>query len=279
MKTFILYLFLPLALVAGACDDANDYAYRADKDNIYFDFADSSRSLITFSFAYPPEVDAHTINVPVKISGDRVPRDRKFIVEMIPSLTTALPTTHHEPFAGEHIMAADSGTYRLPVTLYKSDPLLLDSTLVIAFRLVETGDFATSLPLKTTVISFSNRLEQPEWWDRWSSDMGAYSRNKHFLFISTSGTIDLNDPNTEGEKTIQSLNYIKNFKAALFDPVSWVQKHPGFAFEETVPGTMFEFYDREKPAKRVACILVNMGPSGNRYIFFDDDNAPTIIYM
>ncbi|MDR1414830.1 MAG: DUF4843 domain-containing protein [Odoribacteraceae bacterium] len=279
MKTNIPRLLAPLLLLAAACDDAGDYAYRAPKDNIYFNFADTAASRVTYSFAYPPEVDAYTVNLPVIISGQRVRRDRTFHLEIIPSLTTAAPTTHHAPLAAAYTIPADSGTFNLPVTLYRDDPMLLDSTFVIALRLVESPDFATNLPLTTAIISFSNRLEKPWWWDRWAGDMGAYSRNKHFLFLCSSGTVDLNDPSTDGEKTIQSLNYIKNFKAFLFDPVAWVAKHPDYAFVETVPATMFEFYDKTKPDKRVTAVLVNMGPSGNRYIFFDDDNAATIIYM
>jgi hypothetical protein len=276
----ILALYLCLALVAGACGE-EAYTYRSATDNIYFDFADTSKSRITFSFAYPPDVPSHAVRVPVRISGPRVPRDRIFRVEVIPELTTAMPGLHYEALAASYTMAADSGTFSLPVELFKSDPLLEDSTMVIAFRLVPTADFTTDLPLVSAVISFSNRLEKPAWWDinSWSDALGVYSRNKHFLFLATSGTIDLNDPSTDGEKTIQSLNHVQNFKAFMFDPPAWVARHPAYAFDETVPGAMFEFYEKANPDKKIACMLMNMGTMGTRYAFFDDNNSPSIFYI
>ncbi|MDR2414813.1 MAG: DUF4843 domain-containing protein [Odoribacteraceae bacterium] len=279
MKTnFSLLVVLSLLV---ACASEQQYRYNAVTDNIYFDFTDTSDSRLTCSFAYTPGVAGLTVAVPVKISGPRAPRARYFRVEPVAALTTAREGEHYGPVAGLHEMPADSGACILPVELYNSDPLLADTTLVVAFRLVPTGDFTTDFPLTSVMISFSNRLEKPAWWDfsSWSGEMGSYSRNKHYLFLISSGTIDLSDPATEGEKTIQSLNYIKNFKAFIFDPVSWVARHEEYAFVETVPGLMYEFYEKANPAKKIQCMIMNMGSMGTRYAFFDDNNAPTIFYI
>ena len=229
MKTHALLLLFPLL---AACGDEQHYLYRSATDNIYFDFKDTTSSHLTRSFAYTPGATTLTVEIPVKISGQRTPRQRQFRVEMIPGLTTAREGEHHAAIAGLHVLPADSGTCILPVELYNTDPLLADTTLVVAIRLVPTDDFTTALPLTTAVISFSNRLEKPVWWDysSWASSLGAYSRNKHYLFLVSSGTVDLSDPSTEGEKTIQSMNYISNFKAFVFDPVTWVSRHPDYAF-------------------------------------------------
>jgi hypothetical protein len=278
MKTYIYPLLLALL---AACADEQHYLYRSATDNIYFDFRDTTASRLTRSFAYTPGVTALTVDIPVKISGPRVSRQRYFQVEVLAEQTTAREGDHYAPVAGLHVMPADSGTCILPLELYNSDPALTDTTLVIALKLLPTDDFTTDFPLTTAVVSFSNRLEKPVWWDysSWSSELGAYSRNKHYLFLISSGTIDLNDPATEAEKTIQSLNYIKNFKAFIFDPVSWVARHPDYDFVETVPGLMFEFFEKANPAKKIQCMILNMGTMGTRYAFFDDNNSPSIFYI
>ena len=281
MKNKKLYLFTLVAVVAAwACGEEPEFVYDSSPDNIYFNFADTARSNITYSFAYTPEVNEHIIYIPVKISGQRVPVERSFRVELISSLTTAQPGLHYEALKPSYVMAKDSGTFQLPVVLYNTDEMLLDSTMVLAFELKATPDFSIEFPTRvTTKISFSNRLERPVWWNYWESSMGDYSRNKHYLFLISSGMIDLNDPGTEGEKTLHSINAINNFKAFVSDPIAWVQRHPEYAFDELVPGMMYVFYEKANPGKQIQCMLMNMGPMGSRYAFFDNNGAPTIFYV
>jgi hypothetical protein len=267
-------LFFLLLVAAWACDDAADYHYNAPRDHVYFDFADTSKSHITFSFAYFSGIDRHVLHVPVRVSGPRVPRDRRFRVELL-GATTATPGLHFAPLQDEYILAADSGRATIPVELLLGDPRMVDSTFVIALGLVDSPDLDVDFPTNSATIAFSNRLERPEWWNYWQGELSDYSRTKHYLFLCMSGTVDLSDPGTEGERTLHSLNFIKNFKAALFDPVAWVARHPEFACEETAPGSgTYSFYKRVEPERAVTCTLVNMGPMGVRYMFFDENNNP-----
>lgn len=275
MKRLFLYCGMSIiGLVAmNACSEV-EYLYNSPA-GIYFDFKDSASSRLVYSFAYTPGVREHTVYVPVKIAGERANRQRSFAVEIMKPQTTAEDTVHYQ-LLQPNIIAADSGTYRIPVTLRNIDPRMDDSTFVLSLRLLASDEFHVDFPHKTTAaVSFSNRLEKPVWWDydSWKSQLGEYSRTKHQLFLISSGTIDLSDPQTEGEKTMQSLNYIIKFRTFVSDPLSWVAKHGDYAMDELAPGTMYVFYEKAKPDKKYTCIRMFMGPMGYKFGFFDENGV------
>ncbi|MDR2424598.1 MAG: DUF4843 domain-containing protein [Prevotellaceae bacterium] len=275
MKKIFLYSgMLIVAIISiNACNEV-EYLYNSPA-GIYFDFKDSVSSRQVYSFAYTPGMWEHTLYLPVKISGKRAKHARSFKVETVKPETTAENTVHYA-LPQQYIIAADSGTYRIPITLFNTDPRMDDSTFVLSLRLLPSDEFHVDFPHKITAqVSFSNRLEKPVWWDydSWRSSLGDYSRTKHQLFLISSGTIDLSDPQTESEKTMQSLNYIIKFKTFITDPLAWTAKHEDYAMDEIAPGSMYQFYEKAKPDKRYTCIRMNMGPLGFKFGFLDENGG------
>lgn len=270
MKNIIILLSLSLAIICGlsSCDDNNDFVYKS-LDNIYFNFADTASSKISYTFAYTPGLTKDTVFIPVKISGKRVSFSRRFQIEVVDSSTTAKPDIHYQPFAAEYEMPTDSGTVNVPVIIYNIDPLLDDSTVVLNFTLKATSDFQINYPDQITGrISFSNRLEQPLWWIYWMGQLGLYSRVKHQLFLISSGTTILPDMSKSDAylQVPKALFHLDMYKSFLADPFKWVQKHTDYILSEKTDGN-YDFYLKESPEK---VTVLKWDRSSDSYHFIDE---------
>ncbi len=270
MKNIIILLLFSLTIISGmsSCKGNDDFLYES-QDNIYFNFADSASSKISFTFAYTPTITQDTIFVPVKISGKKSPYDRTFKIEVIDSLTTAQSNIHYKPFTDKYIMPADSGMINVPIIIYNTDPILNDSTVILSFSLKSTDDFQINFPDKITgSISFSNRLEQPSWWIYWMGELGPYSRVKHQLFLISSGTTTLPDMSKSDAYllTPEALFHLSVYKSFLADPFTWVSKNTDYVLSKKANGN-YDFYLKDSPEKVIPLVW---DQSSNTYHFIDE---------
>lgn len=257
----------------SACEKAVEQVYTSP-DNIYFDFNDPENEnvridSIGYSFALYPEKGTDTVYLPVRITGMRKSMDRAFRITVIDSSTTAVAGVHYKALEPEYIMPADSGQVKVPVILYGTDALLLEQSVRIKFRLASTADFAvTNHSYDTAKVIFSNRLEQPVWWNVWAGELGAYSRVKHELFIRTSGTTEM--PATpSGEVVPMALFYSRTFRSFLNDPFAWVAANPGKGYTIAQDGTgKYEFFSITNPDKAYP---LELNPADNKYYFMDEN--------
>lgn len=275
-KLLIIGLFGAVCL--SACKKAIELTYQSP-DNVYFDFTnpedDEERiDSISYSFALFPERSFDTIMLPVRIAGLRKSVDRKFKLSVVDSSTTAIVGTHYKALDAEYIIPADSGTVKVPIIIYSTDPALQDKSVRMKFRLVASADFAVStVEFDTAKIIFSNRLEQPIWWSTWAGEVGAYSRVKHELFIRTAGTIDL--PAVFNAETLpKTLFHTRRFRSFLNNPIDWVAGNPeeGYTVENIGSGK-YNFYSIANPEKKY---LLELNPADNRY-YFRDENGNRIV--
>lgn len=270
MKSIIKLLIFSLTVVLGisSCNSDDDFLYNS-QDNIYFNFADTASSKISFTFAYTPSIVQDTIFLPVKISGKRVSGSRYFKIAIIDSLTTAKAGSHYKALEEQYLMPADSGQIKVPIVIYNTDPILNDSTLKIGFMLKSTDDFQIGFPDRVKgSISFSNRLEQPSWWIYWMGQLGLYSRTKHQLFLISSGTNTLPDMSKPDAYLLvpQALFHLSVYKDFLADPFTWVTKHPNYVLTKKGNGN-YDFYLKDSPGKIISLIW-NQG--SNTYYFIDE---------
>jgi hypothetical protein len=264
------YLFVFFATVFTACSEDADYVYKAPKDNVYFNFSDQSNNRILYSFADTSlDVVEVTLYLPVSISGNRVSRERKFGISLIDSVTTAQSGLHYAPLDAEYTVPSDSGAFRLPVTLYNKDDALTETTFTLGILLTESTDLGVGFPhLITANIVFSSRLEEPDWWMYWMSELGLYSRTKHFLFLISSGTKALHNPaSPDGYMyTPKALYHISEYKSFLSDPFAWTEKNPDYALDQQTDG-YYLFYFKATPEKTYP--LEWNAPAGKFY-FIDE---------
>jgi hypothetical protein len=276
-KLNLLYLTMLWIFVFTACTEDKVDIYHSNRDNIYFYFENPENNRILFSFADTTlDVVEVTLYLPVKISGNRIPKMRSFHLEVVDSLTTAQSGLHYTPLSDTYTMEADSGTFLLPVTLRNTDEIMMDSTLMLSLRLIDSEDFSTKFPhLIAANIIFSSRLEEPDWWKFWMSELGLYSRAKHYLFLVSSGTKALHNPSAPDGfmLTPKALYHISEYKAFLNNPFTWTENHPEYALDKQADNN-YRFYLKTTPEKNY---LLKWESSVGKY-YFVDENGENILY-
>lgn len=269
MKHYLFLIFGVAAFFLGACQENEEFVYHSS-DHIYFHFKDLAASKITHSFAYAPDAVEDTIFIPVRISGNRTGYSRQFKLGVVAGETTALPEKHYQPLAGFYEIAADSGTLNVPVIIYNKDPEMDDSTFTLTLTLLPTADFQVGLtyPAKAC-ISFSNRLEQPDWWMYWMANLGMYSRVKHQLFLIASGTDELADMSKPDAymQIPKTLFHLDQYKAFLNDPFGWVEKQEEYALTPAGDDN-YHFYLKSAPEK---VTLMKKDPASGIWRFIDEN--------
>ncbi len=269
MKKYIIPIIVAIAVFVGCKKDA-EYTYNSE-DNVYLDYP--NEDALTYSFSYKPSVDKDTVWIPVKISGNRVNKDRKFVMSVIDPSTSAVRDFHYEKLKDSYIMPKDSGMVRVPIILKNIDTGLAKKSVSLTLRVIGGEDFKGDLPSgkRTKTVTFSNRLEQPAWWKYWGQ-LRAYGRVKHELFIIVNGTIDLVDPTKPNAyyDIPRTLYYIENMRLFVTYPLDWVKQNPirGYEVKLRTDGTGdYDFYNVNAPAKK---FHLKFFPTANEYVFIDE---------
>lgn len=283
MKKYIFLVFTASVFLFG-CKKSDLETYHS-ADNIYLDYpfvnGKPDTSKLIYSFAYVQGIDKDTIWVPVKISGVHEHRDRKFLLSVVDTATTALANLHYEQLKAFYVMPADSGTTHIPVIIKNIDTTLVNKSVTLTVRISGGADFKTGLPtdIRTKKIYFSNRLEQPVWWQYWAGSMGTYSRVKHQLFLISSGATDLVEF-TVPDFYLQiprDLYYISNTHEFLTHPFDWVKQHPekGYTLTKRNDGSGdYDFYNVNAPGKK---FYLKYFSQANTYVFIDENGNQVII--
>lgn len=268
MKQTILFLSVASALFS--CSDVEIDRYDTS-DNVYFDFDDeetTDRDSVVFSFAYTPEKTVDTVYLPVRVSGLRVNRDRRFKLTVLSDAqSTAIPVRHYKPLDEYYTIPADSGGLQVPIVLYNTDTLLQDMSVGLRFKLEPTEDFGTALPFGVDAkLVFSARLEKPYWWAGVESMFMDYSRTKHQLYLIAIGNIPLI---MEGANIPYNLFIMDKFRRFLADPFTWEESSEDYEIETVEAGKDYVFYNVHNPAVRIKIRWAN---DAQRYYFVDENN-------
>lgn len=282
MKKNIYYVIL-VSLILLACKKEEQFLYDSN-DNIYLDYFDRDGVLdtaaVTYSFAYNPGIARDTVWVPVIIAGHRVSKDRRFVLTIVDTATTATKDLHYEPLATFYVMPADSGKINVPLVIKNIDPELSTKSVAITLRLTASEDFGEKLPLdhRTKKVIYSNRLEQPSWWMFWQGQLGPYSRVTHQLFLISGGQDLVNPTLPDAYMQIpRTLYYLENVRLFVKDPFTWVTRHPeaGYVLTKRNDGSEdYDFYSKESPAIK---LLVKYFPQVDDYFFVNETGAQIIM--
>ncbi|MGF7233221.1 DUF4843 domain-containing protein [Arachidicoccus sp.] len=263
-NTFIFVVLIGIFL--SACQKADLKVYNSPA-NVYFDFPGTQSDSLLYTFAFEPSRGADTVYLPVKLSGIRESKDRRFIVKIDPNpdSTTAVVYKHYKPLDSVYILKANTGETRVPLVIYNSDSLLQSRSVKIKFHLYPTADLDTSLnqPIKGQLV-FSSKLERPDWWGMWLGDY--FSQAKFQLFIITTGQISMT---TNGQDAPKNLYFKSLLLAFLNDPFNWIKKNPGkgYVLEQQSDGSYY-FYGKDNPNKK---ILYRYDAQAAQYFFIDEN--------
>lgn len=275
-KTNIIIVLLSIVLFACKKDEPLAYS---TADNIYFDFTPDDKEdkadSIVYSFAYNPEKDVDTILIPIRLAGIRQSVARKFSVGIVDTSTTAIASLHYKPLEKEYTLAADSGTFLLPLIVYSKDTALKTKGVILTLSLEASSDLGISFKdLRRGFIKLSNKLEKPVWWDVWAGEMTIYSRVKHELFIRTSGTTELPPTQADYQQTPKALYYIRRFKSFLQDPFKWVVDYSeeGYVITQEADGNYY-FYSSGTPENKY---MMEKSSADGKYYFKDEEGNRVI---
>jgi hypothetical protein len=267
MKKTLIILFLAGSWLMNSCKKDQELLYNSP-DNVYFDFTDSQRDSLLYTFAYEPSRAADTIYLPVRLSGIRTHNDRKFIIKAEPDSSTALPLIHYKPFEDYYIIAADSGEYSVPLIIYNTDSLLQERSVTLKFRLFPTADLGVAIPeLIFGKLVFSSKLERPDWWSMWMGDY--YSQVKNQLFIIVTGQTTLTTGQQGGLDAPKNLYFVSQLTTFLSDPFTWITQNPdkGYVMDKQPDGSYY-FYNTANPAKKIP---YRYDAQAGAYFFIDEN--------
>ena len=283
MKRKIFYVLVVVAALFS-CKKDQLLTY-GSRDNIYLNYKDKDgnqdTSILSYSFAYNPTLAQDTIWVPIIISGQRTKSERKFVITVVDTATTAKAGLHYEALKPSYTMPADSGTVKVPVIIKNSDPELANQSVMLTILVSGGQDFNSSLPatLREKSILYSSRLEQPAWWIYWMGNLGPYSRIKHQLFLISSGTTDLVDMSKPNAylQIPRTLYYIDNVRTFINDPFAWVARYPekGYILTKRADGSNdYDFYSSSSPGKK---FYLKYYAQAGKYFFVDENGQQVII--
>lgn len=283
ISTLILCFAGALTMIGCKKESLITYTPPNGKDNIYLGVSQTDTAAFVYTFAYTPAQVRDTVWVKVTTSGDRANHARSFVLSADPKHTTAVANLHYESLKSSYTMPADSGVIHIPVVLLNTDTALQNKTVNLSLVVSGGADFNTDLPLtiRSRQITFSNRLEEPEWWTYWGQ-LGGYSRVKHQLFLISSGTRDLIIPRPDVDPNYflqipRCLYYIQNVHDFLQDPFTWIQQNPAAGYELAKRSDNtgdYDFYNVDSPTKK---FWLKFFPSVNKLIFIDENGNQIII--
>lgn len=174
-----LYITIIAALIFCSCSD-KDLLYDSNDTLISFVSSDS----IDYSFSFEPvDYTEHEIKIPIEIVGVSVPYDRNYNVEIDDEASTALES-EYEIMNEDFVIRANTLSDTLIVKLIKTDRINKE-TIKVKFDLLSSSDFGVPPIEKTSkIVSFTNKLNKPFWWDAWAVVFGDFSQIKYKLWIN-----------------------------------------------------------------------------------------------
>ncbi len=183
---FLTTSLLLFGLIAGlsSCKEGNLADTGDWKTGLYF-----QRDSITYSFGVTPlEVTTYTLQVPLKVMGNKSSSQRAFKVEIDNELTTATQSVHFE-IDNNPIVGADSINAYINLTINRG-AIEGNESYKVGLKLIENENFKpVNEDYKSAVIHFNNRVDPPDWKDwqgkpTWPNyKLGAWNPLTYIKFI------------------------------------------------------------------------------------------------
>ncbi|MDO5663874.1 MAG: DUF4843 domain-containing protein [Bacteroidia bacterium] len=234
-KRKIHFVILSLFALLMACDKGENLMYK-DFSGLHFVAPTDTtlilrRDTLIYSFAFEkPEIKEKIIYIPVEIEGFRENKDRKFNVQLIKEGTTAESGVHYEALQEYYTVKANQGRDSIALKVKRTLDIR-NTAKTITLKLVPTDEFEVGLYDKQQVsISFSDILEEPDWWENWKYLFGEYHRIKYQEWIKIKGG--------KGElpnKEIKRWQFLQNYPTEcmlIMQLRLYFEKNPRYTLEE-----------------------------------------------
>lgn len=193
MRNKYLYGLLLIGLLCGCNHDLDLF-----DDNRYLsvDLEQNGEGFSEYSYTFqylPASTTEAEITIPVSLAGRLSTEAENFSVRVVDSLTTAQENVHYQMDPQKNVIPANNFDGSIYVKLLKT-PDMSEQSYTLALEIVENENFKYGVN-KLVVITFSNRLEKPEWWYTNSKvNIGYYTQRKLALWFEFWGITDGSDP-------------------------------------------------------------------------------------
>lgn len=192
-------LYSLLLLVAGSgCTENETFVYTT-KPAVYFGVG---QELQHFSFAGHIG-DTAIINLDVRLLGKELDSEKRYAIRVDEENTTVIEGVHYKKLNDLQIFPGKKFNAILPVEVYRTPDLLLDTTFYLALTLVDAEEMDAGYPKRISAkIGITGHLVKPGYWDGWINlYFGEYSRMKHTVCISIMGhDFPLSEAEARGSK-------------------------------------------------------------------------------
>lgn len=187
MKNYIILGLLFYALFSCTKDDIPTYEGKR------FLYIPDSLGMDTALVSFKHYFGENTIRVPfcVRLTGTQCEEDMTYRIEVVDSLTSALPEEYELPESP--VFSAGKWTDTLWISLKNTDRLQTETARLV-IHLLANENFGVGFADRLTAsLKFNNQMSRPAWWDKdiTRNYLGAYSEEKFLAFYACTGISDL----------------------------------------------------------------------------------------
>lgn len=177
---------LCLTLWMTACRDADREMFSDSRSGVYFKLENLAedttlvvrQDTVVYTFAYESEeVQEREVCLPVELVGLAADRERKYRIEVLPAANT-VEGIDYQTINLEQVFAAGKTVDSLRV-VWNRDTSMARVAKRLDIRILGGDDFGLGVKEYTYVsLQVSDILEEPDWWEAWSSALGDYHPTK-----------------------------------------------------------------------------------------------------
>lgn len=194
-------------LFVWACSEKDIRTYSGER-YVYFTPLEDGQDSVLYSFFNYPGQERIEARFEVNLVGEILTEDMPYRVEVVDSVTTALPSNYLLP---EAVFREGRVTDTLVVVLQKTDGL--KENVSIGLQIEPNAYFAQGVAgMRRLRIVLNNVPSRPLWWkgDIVRVYLGTYSAKKYQEFVLCTGVNDLTDVSASWKR-----EYALQFKAYI----------------------------------------------------------------
>lgn len=227
MKNKILIYCLTLCLAYGCNQDLDLFD---DHNYVSIDLEKNAEGFSEYSYTFqylPVDTEEAEISIPVSLAGRKSVENRNFSVRIVDSLTTAVAGTHYRLDTTRNIIPEDSFKGDIYVKLLKTEDMS-EISYTLGLEIV-SNDHLKYGDNRMVVITFSNRLERPEWWyTNAQANIGYYTQRKLALWFEFWEITDGSDPWKDYKEWKYGMWIFDRYKTAADKEMfkAWLNKKP-----------------------------------------------------
>lgn len=193
MKSKWIALTILAGLLIGCTQDLSLFDENAYV-SINLETNDEGFAEYSYTFQYlAPDIQEAEIHIPVTLAGRPSHLAENFSVHVIDSLTSAIAGTHYQLDTSLNVIEPNSFDGSIYIKLLKTAEMN-DTSYTLGLEIVNNSYYKYG-PNNKVVITFSNKLEKPEWWyTDPTANIGYYTQRKLALWFEFWEITDGSDP-------------------------------------------------------------------------------------